>query len=151
MVNNYPENQKTLSRLTVIPGKDRYSETVKEKPKPANTLTFTHSIPKDICRYDFNKLIKNRKGKMLNFPGASSRQLPAYMDIHLEGIQVDTVVIHIGVNDLLSYSNQLRIDSLKNNFLFMAIKWRNYGVTNIFLCGIRLDSLVQVYIMISNF
>ena len=88
---------------------------------------------------------------MLNFPGASSRQLPVYMDIHLEGIQVDTVVIPIGVNDLLNYSNQLRIDSLKNNFLFMAIKWRNYGVTNIFLCGIRLDSLVQVYIMISNF
>ena len=148
MLNNYPENQKTLSRLTVIPGKDRYSETVKEKPKPANTLTFTHSIPKNICRYDFNKLIKNRKGKMLNFP---SRQLPVYMDIHLEGIQVDTVVIHIGVNDLLSYSNQLRIDSLKNNFLFLAGKWRNYGVTNIFLCGIRLDSLVQVHIMISYF
>ena len=39
---------------------------------------------------------------MLNFPGASSRQLQHYMDIHLEGIQVDTVVIHIGVNDLLN-------------------------------------------------
>ena len=96
MVNNYPENQKPFSRLTVISGKDRYSETVKEKPKPANTFIFTHSIPKNIRRYDFNKLIKNRKGKILNFPGALSRQLLVYMDIHLEGIQVDTVAIHIG-------------------------------------------------------
>ena len=53
---------------------------------------------------------------MLNFPGASSRQLLHYMDIHLERIQVDTAVIHIGVNDLLNYSNQSRIDSLRNNF-----------------------------------
>ena len=43
---------------------------------------------------------------MLNFPGASPRQLLHYMNIHLDGIQVDTVVFHIGVNDLLNYSNQ---------------------------------------------
>ena len=88
VVNNYPE--KTFSRLPVIPGKDKYSETVKAKPEPANTLIFTDRIPKGIHIYDFNKLIKNRKAKMLNFPGASSRQLH-YMDIHLEGIQVDTL------------------------------------------------------------
>ena len=43
---------------------------------------------------------------MLNFPGASPRQLLHYMNIHLDGIQVDMVVFHIGVNDLLNYSNQ---------------------------------------------
>ena len=76
--------------MPVNPGKDKYSETVKAKPEPANTLIFTDRIPKGIRIYDFNKLIKNRKAKMLNFPGASSRQLH-YMDIHLEGIQVDTL------------------------------------------------------------
>ena len=35
---------------------------------------------------EFNGLIENRKAKMLNFPGASSRQLLHYTDIHLEGI-----------------------------------------------------------------
>ena len=49
---------------------------------------------------DFNKLIKNRKAKMLNFPGALLRQLLHYVDVHLKGIKVDTVVIHIAVNDL---------------------------------------------------
>ena len=107
--------------------------------------------------YDFNKLIKNRKPKMLNFPGASSRQLLHYMDIHLDAIQVDTVVTHIGVNDLLNYSNQSRIDSLMNNIICNVEKCCNYGVKYIFLSGIAfttrvsLDILVQVHNMISNF
>ena len=157
LIRNNPENQKTFSRLPVIPGKDKYSETVKAKPEPTNTLIFTDSIPKGIRMYGFNKLIKNKNPKLLNFPGASSRQLLHYMDIHLEGIQVDTVVIHIGVNDLLNYSNQSRIDSLMNNIIRMVEKCRNYGVKNIFLSGIvftmrvSLDILIQVHNMISNF
>ena len=94
---------------------------------------------------------------MLNFPGASSRQLLNYMDIHLERIQVDTVVIHIGKNDLLNYSNQSRIDSLMNNIICMFEKCCSYGVMNIFLTRIvfrtrvSLDILIQVHNMISNF
>ena len=61
VVNNNPENQKTFSRLPVIPGKDKYNETVKAKPEPMNTLIFTDSIPKGIRMYGFNKSIKNRK------------------------------------------------------------------------------------------
>ena len=68
---------------------------MKTKPEPANTFIFIDSVPKGIRMNEFNGLIKNRKAKMLNFPGASSRQLLHYMDIHLEGIQVDRVVIHI--------------------------------------------------------
>ena len=100
VVNNFPENQKTFARLPVIPGKDKCSETVKAREEPANTLIPTDSIPKGIRMNDFNKLIKNRKAKMLNFPGALLRQLLHYVDVHLKGIKVDTVVIHIAVNDL---------------------------------------------------
>ena len=94
---------------------------------------------------------------MLNFPGASSRQLLYYMAIHLEGIQVDTFVIHIGINVLLNYSNQSRIDSLMNNIICMVEKCCIYGVKNTFLSGIvfttrvSLDILIQVDNMISNF
>ena len=79
------------------------------------------------------------------------------MDIYLEGIQVDTVVIHIGVNDLLNYSNQSRIDSVMNNNICIVEKCRNYGVKNIFLSDIvfttrvSLDILIQVHNMVSNF
>ena len=44
---------------------------MKGRPEPANTLIFIDSIPKGIRVDDFNKLIKNRKAKMVTFPGAS--------------------------------------------------------------------------------
>ena len=79
------------------------------------------------------------------------------MDIHLGGIQVDTVVIYIGVNGLLNYSNQSRIDSLMNKIICMVEKCRIYSVKIIFLSGrvfttrVSLDILIQVHSMISNF
>ena len=54
------ENQKTFSRLSIIPGKDKYSKTVKAKPEPINTFIFTDSIPKGIRMNKLNKLIKNK-------------------------------------------------------------------------------------------
>ena len=86
--------------------------------------------------YDLNKLMKNRKSKTINFPGASSRQLLQYMYVHLEGIPVDTDIIHVGVNNLLNCSKQSRIDSLMNNIISMVEKCRNYGVKSNFLFGI---------------
>ena len=86
--------------------------------------------------YDLNKLMKNRKSKTINFSGASSRQLLQYMDVHLEGIQVVAGIIHVGVNNLLNYSKQSRIDSLMNNIISMVEKCRNYGVKSNFLFGI---------------
>ena len=83
---------------------------------------------------EFNKLIKNRKAKMINIPDASSRQLLHYMDIHLRGIQVDTVVIRIGVNGLSNYSNQSRIDSLMNKILYIWFKNAAYVVFKLFSC-----------------
>ena len=107
--------------------------------------------------YDLNKLMKNRKSKTINFPGASSRQLLQYMYVHLEGIQVDTDIIHVGVNNLLNCSKQSRIDSLMNNIISMVEKCHNYGVKSNFLFSIvsmtriSLDILIQVHNMISNF
>ena len=125
---------------------------MKAKSEPANKFIFTNSTPKEIRMFDFKKLIKNRKAKTLYFPDASSRKLLHYMDI-----QVDKVVIHIGVNDLLNQSNQLRIDLRMNNIICVVEKRNNYGVKNVFLSGIvfttrvSLDILIQVHNMTSNF
>ena len=70
------------------------------------------------------------------------------MDIHLEGIQIDTVVIHTGVSDLLNSSNQSRINSLMNNIVCMVEKCHNYGVKNIFLSGIVSTTRVSFDILI---
>ena len=125
---------------------------MKAKSEPTNKFIFTNNTPKDIRMFDFNKLIKNRKAKALYFSDASSRQLLHYMDI-----QVDKVVIHIGVKDLLNQSNQSRTNSLMNNIISLVGKRSNYGVKNVLLSGIvfttrvSLDILIQVHNMTSNF
>ena len=57
--------------------------------------------------HEFNKLVRNRKATLLKFPGASSRQLLHYMDVHLEGNKVDIFMFphHVAVNDLLNAWN----------------------------------------------
>ena len=43
--------------------------------------------------------------KMFNLLGASLHQLLHYMDVHLNDKLIDTVIIHIKVNDLLTFSS----------------------------------------------
>ena len=52
---------------------------------------------------------------MFNFPGASSHQLLHYLDIRLKDKSIDTVIIHIGINDLLTNSSRSGMDNLIYN------------------------------------
>ena len=52
---------------------------------------------------------------MLAFPGASSKQMLHYLDINLENCNTDTVIIHVGVNDLMHDNSQSNIESLIRN------------------------------------
>ena len=54
----------------------------------------------------FNRLMKNRQARMFNFPGVSSHQLLHYLDVPLNGNSFDTLIIHIGINDLLTKSSR---------------------------------------------
>ena len=49
---------------------------------------------------------------MFNFPGASSHQMLHYLDVHLEDRQINTVNIHVRINDILRDSRQSSIDRL---------------------------------------
>ena len=69
---------------------------------------------------------------MLNFPGSSSKQMSHCIDIHLENKSIDTVILHVGVNDLLNGNSQSNVDNLTSN---------NHKIINelepeIFLCRV---------------
>ena len=78
--------------------------------------------------HKFNRLIKNRKAKMFNFPGASSHQLLHYLDVHLKDKSIDTVIIHIGINDLLTNSSRSVMDNLILNIKKITEKRLIFGV-----------------------
>ena len=63
---------------------------------------------------------------MLNFPGASSRQLLHYIDVHLERNKADIVVIDIGVNVFINDNSQSKTVARMSNIKRMVEKCRNY-------------------------
>ena len=65
--------------------------------------------------YEFNRFIKNGKATMFNFLEASSRQMLHYLGVHLEGRQINTVLIHVEINDILRGSSQSNTDGLLQN------------------------------------
>ena len=74
--------------------------------------------------HEFNWFIKNGKETMLNFPRPSSHKMSHYLDIHLEGRQINTDVIHNRINDILRDSSQANIDGLLQNKKYVFKMWK---------------------------
>ena len=107
--------------------------------------------------YEFNSLLRNKKAKMLNFTGSSSKQMLHYINIHLEDKSIDTVLLHVGVNDLLNDNGKSNVDNLMSNINKMVEKCKRVGVRNIFVSGlvyttrVSLPKLEKVHSLISNY
>ena len=68
---------------------------------------------------------------MLNFPGASSNEILHYIDVHLKEKLIDTVIIHVGVNDLVNGNSQLKVNQLVENIKKITEKCVSFGVKKI--------------------
>ena len=63
--------------------------------------------------------------------------------MNLENSNSDTVIIHVGINDLLNGSNEPQIDSLIGNIGTITEKCRFYGVKSIFISGLAYTTRVK--------
>ena len=64
------------------------------------------------------------------------RHLLHYLDIHLEDRNRETVIMHVGVNDVINDNSQSSIEKYISNLEKMVQKCRNYGVKKIFVSGL---------------
>ena len=123
VINRHPENQTTFqnkrtsqNNLAIVPGKQTYRNAAVQKKKfPAKTLILSDRIARGIRIYEFNKYIKYDRANLLTFPGATSRHLLHYLDIHLEDRNTETVIIHVGVNDIINENSQSNIEKYISN------------------------------------
>ena len=99
----------------------------------------------------FNRLIKNRQAKMFNFPSAASHQLLHYLDVHLKDKSIDTVISHIGINDLLTSSSRSGIDNLISNIWKITKKCLMFGIKNVFITPLGLMCLYLKESMLFDF
>ena len=152
------QRQTACNRTPVVPGHKSFLEATKSKSTNSyNTLIFSDSIPKGIRMYQFNRALRNRRAKMLNFPGASSNEILHYIDVHLKEKLIDTVIIHVGVNDLLNGNSQLKVNQLIENIKKITEKCVSFGVKKIYVSGlvftrrVDLPTLERVHALLSNF
>ena len=97
--------------------------------------------------HKFNHLIKNRKAKMFNFPGASSHQLLHYLDVYLKNKSIDTVIIHTRINDLLTNSCRSGMDNLIYNIKNITEKCLVFGAMSVFISGLVYTTRVDVSLL----
>ena len=102
-------------------------------------MIFTDSILKGMQMYKFIHLIKNRKTKMFNFPDASS-----HLNVHLKDKSIDTMIVHIGINDLLTNSSRSGMDNLIYNIKKITEEFLMFGVKSVFISGMVYITRVDV-------
>ena len=76
---------------------------------------------------------------MFNFPDASS-----HLNVHLKDKSIDTVIVHLGINDLLTNSNRSRMDNLIYNIKKITEEFLMFGVKSIFISGLVYTTRVDV-------
>ena len=80
-----------------------------------------------------------------------------YIDVHLKEKLIDTVIIHVGVNDLLNGNSQLNVSQWIENIKKIIQKCVSFGVKKIYVLGlvftrrVDLPTLVRVYALLSSF
>ena len=70
------------------------------------------------------------KQKMVFFPGATSKDILQCLDVHLTSSSVDTVILHVRVNDLLEDNSQSKIENRGKNLKSIVGKYHTYGIKN---------------------
>ena len=135
VVNQNLENQSVFAKKRTVPRESLSSEAVKSKPNNQNIKIFSESIGKGIRIRQLNQFVKSGNAIIHSFPGANSKQLLHYLDVNLDN-KTDTVILHIGVNDLLQDISLDNFNKFMKNLEYMVQKSCGFGVKCVFFSGI---------------
>ena len=57
---------------------------------------------------------------MVSFPGATSKRILGYLDVHLTNSSADVVILHVGANDLLKDNSKSKTENLGTDLRSMV-------------------------------
>ena len=102
------------------------------------------SIPKGIRLREFNRNINNGNAKIKCFPGSTVKQLKHYSIPMLSEERPNTVVLHVGINDLVSTrENKTPDDELAIEIMNSGWCCVEYGVETVFISGLTFCSRAE--------
>ena len=99
VINQYPENQTTFTKIIPQPGPASYSGTVKSIKKIA---VYCDSIPEPLSLYHFKKKLRHNKIYKKRFPSVNANHLNHHIIRTLSEDKPGTVIVHVGVNDIMN-------------------------------------------------
>ena len=84
---------------------------------------------------------------MFNFRSALSHQLLNYLGVHFNDKSIDAVIIHIGINDLLTNSSRSGRNTRTNNIKKITEKCLVFGVKNVFVSELVYTTRVGKFLL----
>ena len=107
-------------------------------PKVNNVVIFGDSIVNfnRQIKYKINKGLQSGRARFKYFPGTTSKDLLNHIDRTLEDHSFEVVIIHIGVNNIISNRSSPNFDHVLKNIKNIVQKCRSYGMENIFIFGL---------------
>ena len=114
-------------------------------PKVNNVVIFGDSIVNfnRQIKYKINKGLQSGRARFKYFPGATSKDLLNHIDRTLEDHSFEVVIIHIGVNDIISNRSSPNFDHVLKNIKNLVQKCRSYGIENFFFLGCYKQHVLQ--------
>ena len=105
-------------------------------------LVIGDSILRYVDRLRFNNNLRCGRAFIKSFPGATVAQLSHYIIPHIQSNTPDSVIIHVGTNDIAP-RNRIHQSSLEiaNGIMNIASLCKDFGVKQIFVSGITCRSV----------
>ena len=112
--------------------------------KKVSVKVFSDSIPNGIRVKEFNNYIKAGNAHFKPFPGSTIKQLHHYVIPTLNDEKPDAVVIHVGINDLLSRNrNVIPEDKIASEITEIGNRCREKGTETVFISSIIFNNRIE--------
>ena len=164
VINNYPERENLLSKKKAYT--DQRSKNEAGKISNKKITIFGDSIPKMLQMKEFNRHVTAGKAYLKSFPGATARHLGHYTIPTMMEHKPDTVIIHVGINDVLKArnENELDVNKVAKDIINVGLECSKHGVQHVFISSIvrnknhkkqdliyQINKIVQEKCKIENF
>ena len=144
------ENKKDVSKtsqdsesLITVSDERSYKDTLITQKK--NVVIFGDSMSKGINKRLLNKKLIKPKVVCKFFPGATSKDLVHYIKPTLQENELDTSILHMGVNDVLRLG--FNIDTVSKDIINIANHCKKFSVKQIIILGLILTTRLNASFM----
>ena len=116
------------------------------KRNKQQAIIFSDSIAKPIQMREFNNHIEDNVGvvKLAAFPGATAKLLNHYVLPTLQDTSPETVIIHVGINNILHKGKMVEPDVIAKEIANIGLTCKDYKVKNIFISNILYSTKADI-------